>query len=565
MAQSRLDEVFSADIEHADHQFPDGCCDTIVCDGSLGRVRDPLRLLKRARQWLAANGRLIASVPNVRHQSLLRSLIDGNWTYGSSPLLGADRTRLFTRREFEKLFYRADFTVREMRALPGPGYDEWVVRGRTGEVKVAQLHISGFTPQDAEEFYVDQFIVVAEPALKEDYGLTSIVIVTHNQVGYTRQCIDSIRERTDEPYELIVVDNGSTDGTVEWLKALREEVIGESRGRDAESAKSKSQRSDRNGPLGVTVITNSDNRGFPAAANQGIAAATGRQILLLNNDTVVTTGWLKRMLRALYSHPRIGLVGPLSNNVSGTQQVTVRYEDLEGLDGFAWDWAKTRDRIVSDTDRLIGFCLLIRREVIDKIGTLDERFGIGNFEDDDYCVRAMDAGYRLVIARDAFVHHFAGRTFVGAKIDFAALMAKNRKILREKLRAIALAKDGTPAGADQRSEKKLATNGKYRSRAASGGGLLLDRSRKRLSACIIMRDNERTIAACIESLKPWVDEIICVDTGSKDETPQIAVGWAPACFTFHGATVSPQRVMNRSSMRVANGSFGWTRTTRSTR
>jgi GT2 family glycosyltransferase len=91
---------------------------------------------------------------------------------------------------------------------------------------------------------------------------------------------------------------------------------------------------------GVTVIANEQNRGFPAAVNQGIQAAKGQQILLLNNDCLVTTGWLGRMLRALHSAPTVGLVGPCSNFVSGEQQVAVGYDELAGLDGFAWDWGE---------------------------------------------------------------------------------------------------------------------------------------------------------------------------------------------------------------------------------
>ena len=97
------------------------------------------------------------------------------------------------------------------------------------------------------------------------------MLVTHNLLALTRQCLDSIRHCTDEPYELIVVDNGSTDGTVEYLRAHAD----------------------------VKLVANADNRGFPAAANQGIQASAGGQVLLLNNDTLVTTGWLKRLLRAL--------------------------------------------------------------------------------------------------------------------------------------------------------------------------------------------------------------------------------------------------------------------------
>ena len=85
-----------------------------------------------------------------------------------------------------------------------------------------------------------------------------------------------------------------------------------------------------------------------------------------------------------------------------------------------------------DTRRLIGFCLLIRRAVVDEIGVLDERFGVGCFEDDDYCLRAIEAGWRAVIAQDAFIHHFGGRTFVGSGLDHAAILRENEKRFREK-------------------------------------------------------------------------------------------------------------------------------------
>ena len=100
-------------------------------------------------------------------------------------------------------------------------------------------------------------------------------------------------------------------------------------------------------------------------------------------------------------------------------------EDLQGLDGFAWEWGKAHDRVAEETDRLVGYCLLMRREVIDSIGFLDESFGIGNFEDDDYCLRARQAGFKTVIARDAFVHHVGGATFTAAGINYSDLMRQN--------------------------------------------------------------------------------------------------------------------------------------------
>ena len=109
-----------------------------------------------------------------------------------------------------------------------------------------------------------------------------------------------------------------------------------------------------------------------------------------------------------------------------------------------------------DADRLVGFCLLVKREVIDKIGPLDERFGIGCFEDDDWCLRAKQAGYRLLIAADAFVHHYGSRTFVGSGTDLGSVLDRNEQLFRQKWRP------GTPPDAAA-----------WDLEAAPGGGLLL--------------------------------------------------------------------------------------------
>jgi GT2 family glycosyltransferase/tetratricopeptide (TPR) repeat protein len=348
-----------------------------------------------------------------------------------------------------------------------------------------------------------------------DFGLTSIIILTHNQLDYTRLCVESIQRYTPELHELIFVDNASSDGTLEYLECLPD----------------------------VKVIRNAENRGFPAGANQGIRAATGRQVLLLNNDTVVTPGWLGRQLRTLHSDERIGLVGPCSNFVSGQQQVPARYGDLAGLDEFARAWGRDHDRVVEVTDRLVGFCLLIRREVIDQVGFLDERFGLGCFEDDDYTRRALVAGFRAVIARNAFIHHFGGRTFVGSGVDFKALMERNQQLFLDKWASRSQAPPGNALPGGSASPSERLSNSRPVNREAEppasafpggawergrlslqrhGGGLLLKRPRPDLSLCMIVRDNARTIEACLSSIRPWVDEMVVVDTGSTDQTPAMA-------------------------------------------
>lgn len=247
------------------------------------------------------------------------------------------------------------------------------------------------------------------PMTDWDRALTSVVILCHNQLEHTRACLASIEECTPEPHEVILVDNGSTDGTEGFLR---------------EYAASRPH---------VRVVVNATNRGFAAGNNQGLALARGEFVLLLNNDTVVTPGWLGRMLSVLKAHPATGLVGPTSNYVSGLQLVPgCRYGDRAGLESFAAAWAAEHAGQSIRTTRLVGFCLLSRREVIERIGGLDERFGTGNFEDDDFCLRAAQAGYEARIAVDAFVHHTGSQTFKGARIDYEASMQTNWQVFKAK-------------------------------------------------------------------------------------------------------------------------------------
>jgi len=230
--------------------------------------------------------------------------------------------------------------------------------------------------------------------------LTSIVILTHNELEYTRRCVASIQANTPEPHELVFVDNASTDGTLEYLRALP----------------------------GAVVIANEQNLGFGGGCNQGLAVARGERLLLLNNDTVATPGWLSAMLEALDRDTRLGIVGPRSNSVAGAQRVeAVTYDEdsLDGLTAYSGRWALGHVGEVTLTPRVIGFCLLMRREVLTQIGGFDVRFGIGNFEDDDLCIRAGVAGWGVGIAHDSFVHHFGSRTFTGARVNYTAQMESN--------------------------------------------------------------------------------------------------------------------------------------------
>lgn len=173
-------------------------------------------------------------------------------------------------------------------------------------------------------------------------------------------------------------------------------------------------------PYEILVTEDAEHRGFAASCNRGIVQAKGNFVLLLNDDAEVTPDWLSRMLAVMDASPDVGLVGPVSNNVSGLQC----REPIPGP-------------VSQQVSRLVGFCLLIRRSVIDKIGGLDTSFGL-NFEDDDFCLRAQAAGFKCRIALDSFVHHDCHATFTELGINGNELMAKAWPIFAAKWGAAAI-------------------------------------------------------------------------------------------------------------------------------
>jgi GT2 family glycosyltransferase/tetratricopeptide (TPR) repeat protein/2-polyprenyl-3-methyl-5-hydroxy-6-metoxy-1,4-benzoquinol methylase len=557
-ASAHLDRVWTGDMETMELDLPPASLDVIVCGDVLEHLRDPREVLRRLSRYLHADGRLIASIPNVAHHSVIRGLLAGNWNYEPAGLLDETHLRFFTAREIEKLFFRAGYRIERMETVRGPGDERFAIDGGSRPIRLGRFNVGELSPESVDSLTAYQYLVVATPAARNGNGrLTSIVMLTNNQLEYTKLCLSSIRCRTDEPYEVIIVDNGSTDGTVDYLRNVD----------------------------GVRLIVNPENRGFPAAVNQGIAAARGDYILLLNNDCIVTTGWLARLLAAIESAPDVGLAGPCSNCVSGEQQIAVDYEQLSDVDGFAWEWAKRQAGRRVETDRLVAFCLLVKRSVIDRIGVLDERFGLGNFEDDDFCRRALAAGFKAVIAQDAFVHHFGSVTFRAMGIDFASLLHHNQRLFQEKWNADSEQKPNPPpidhwnvnglvvppSGGQTRLKPELRTftdlpnrpildklsSPRFElNRCDKSGPRLVQRQqvgqappdggtsvggprcqaqpdlRPRLSLCMIVRDSARTLGACLESIRPWVDEMIVVDTGSKDKTPEMAKKYGAKIFHF---------------------------------
>ncbi|MWV46857.1 glycosyltransferase [Paenibacillus sp. HJL G12] len=218
--------------------------------------------------------------------------------------------------------------------------------------------------------------------MRAQKGMTSIIIPTFNGLPMLISCVESIRKYTEVPYEIIVVDDASTDGTDEYC--IRE---------------------------GIIFISLSVNEGFPKACNLGMKAAQGDYLLLLNNDVTVTRNWLTNLIAAADSSADIGLVGPVTNEASGVQKMNIHFRDIADFQRIAADNNLSDAGRWMEAKRIIGMCLLLKREVLHRIGYLDEVFSPGHYEDDDYCHRARIAGYRLLICKDVLVHHKGSASF----------------------------------------------------------------------------------------------------------------------------------------------------------
>ena len=235
--------------------------------------------------------------------------------------------------------------------------------------------------------------------------LVSIVTLSWNALEYTQLALESIRKHTTVPYEIIVVDNGSDEVTVSWLR----------------------EQSD------VRVTFNSSNRGFAGGNNQGIAAARGDFLIILNNDVLVTDGWVEGLLAPFGRLPGLGMTAPRSNRVAGSQQLEiVSYTTNEEYQIFAQQMRKEFSGTGWLTDRAIGFCLCIDRRVITEVGGFDEGYAVGNFEDDDFSLRVRSAGYKILICDDVVIHHFGSKTFTANNINYSDTMQRNWARFSEK-------------------------------------------------------------------------------------------------------------------------------------
>ena len=226
-----------------------------------------------------------------------------------------------------------------------------------------------------------------------------IVIPVYNALRSTRACLESVRRFAPAWSRVVVINDASDAPTTDWLRAQR----------------------------GIVLLENAENVGFVKTANRGLLFSDAPWVCLLNSDTLLTEGALEHMVAGCEKDPAIGLCCPLSN---GAVNLSVKLPPGEDVFSFARRVARTSPALYPDAVTIVGFCLLVKREVLRTLGVFDEIFGRGYCEETDLHYRARAAGWRCVVADDTWIHHRHGGSFT----DGSERTARNMEILMSRWR-----------------------------------------------------------------------------------------------------------------------------------
>jgi len=282
--------------------------------------------------------------------------------------------------------------------------------------------------------------------------LASVIVLSYNGRGYLGPCLSSLESSSHSEIEVLLVDNGSTDGSIQWVEATFPEI---------------------------RVVANGQNLGFAGGMNRGIIEARGRFIAFLNQDTTVRPEWLENLVTAL-EDPAVGIAGSKIYYPDGVTlqhaggiirypQALADHYGYRQRDQGQWDQVK-------DVDYVTGAAFATRRDVLESIGVFDEGFHPAYFEDTDLCFRARDAGYRVVYVPGAvLVHHESATTVRDSFGYYLAYHTARLRFILKHYSVLQITDDFYPAerawleGGQSLDERRALGLAYQAARAAKGG------------------------------------------------------------------------------------------------
>ncbi|MBW2429336.1 MAG: glycosyltransferase, partial [Deltaproteobacteria bacterium] len=386
-AEKRLDHIVIADVEKAnlkEHRIAETGFDYIIYGDVLEHLYDPWTVIFEHKKLLRENGYVVVSIPNVRNLKIIDSLVNGNWTYKDEGILDSTHLRFFTLQEIKKMFINCGYDIVDIKCITNPIFDLSKIQGQVN-IDLPKMTIKNVSQEEMSELSTVQFIIKAQKATVSESGRhpkCSIIIPIFNQAEYTRQCIEALYKNTSSSFfEVIVVDNNSTDGTKDYLSSIPEKV---------------------------KVITNNENLGFAKACNQGAEHSKGYYLIFLNNDTLPQHGWLEEMINTAEKDSLVGMVGSRLLYPDGTIQHAGVYFNEHGIPYHAFRSAPgdhPAALITRETPGVTGACMLMPKQLFQHIGGFNEDYHM-YVEDVDLCLRTWDVGFKVVYCAESVLTHF---------------------------------------------------------------------------------------------------------------------------------------------------------------
>ncbi|RPH95708.1 glycosyltransferase, partial [candidate division KSB1 bacterium] len=407
-ARQHLSRVLTGDLETMELPFAEGYFDAIMLGDILEHLVDPWTALKKLTRYLHADGTIIASIPNIRNLGIVKKLLEGTWTYEEWGILDKTHLRFFALKNMQDLFESAGIEAKVAEVVRDPLFEKEMAMPpqKTIDVDTGKMMLRAVSPQELDELTAQQFIftgkLVSQSAMNgkkiehadqlvqahENVPTVSVVIPVYNNLNYTRQCVTSLfGAREKAGFEVIMVDNGSDDGTPQYLRQL---------------------------PPPVRVVTLPENLGFAKGCNAGAREARGKYIVFLNNDTTVEPNWLSAMIECIERNPQIGLVGNLQifPDSGRVQQAGI----VCGPDKMVYSIYNNQipaDHPAVNKPRefqfIAGSCFLMEREFFNALDGFDESY-LNSCEDVDLCMRVREAGKKVYYCPQSRIYHYESRT-----------------------------------------------------------------------------------------------------------------------------------------------------------
>lgn len=406
-ARAHLDRVWNCEIEKALAELPDRHYDCIVIADVLEHLENPWEILKSLKQKLATGGKLVASIPNIQNWQILLNLIEGEWAYKNEGILDLTHLRFFTRKSVEELFWTAGFSITNISSSEyGPPPPPALLSTlRKLNIKESSLR------RDGQTF---QFLIEATlPTDKKSEPKVSIVVLNWNGKDDTLQCIASLKKLNYPNFDIIVTDNGSTDGSLEAIEAAFPDV---------------------------STLQTGRNLGYAGGNNRGIQKAISAgtdYILVLNNDTFVDEEILQNLINSTHYLPKKSIISPkiffhnepekiwFAGSAWKDETCTFEHVGHSELDSPAF--CKT-----TEISYASGCALFAPASAFEEIGLFDEKFFL-TYEETDWCYRAREKGYRCILVPEAKLFHKVSASFGGANSPLVEyFMTRNRLLWAKK-------------------------------------------------------------------------------------------------------------------------------------